>query len=88
MNFKDTHDLNNGMVKWPKDTDTSPSKEPECETPKFFGLAPLKPEGGSYSNDPVKPESKAFFTKEQLSHFERVNEFLLRDESWYLKDGE
>lgn len=24
MNFKDTHDLNNGMVAWPKDTDTSP----------------------------------------------------------------
>ena len=24
MNFKDTHDLNNGMVAWPKDTDTTP----------------------------------------------------------------
>ena len=27
MNHKDTHDLNNGMVAWPKDADTSP-KDP------------------------------------------------------------
>tara|TARA_R110002126_G_scaffold205300_1_gene352545 strand:- start:785 stop:1279 length:495 start_codon:yes stop_codon:yes gene_type:complete len=32
MNHKDTHDLNNGMVTWPKDADTSPKDQ---KTPVF-----------------------------------------------------
>ena len=79
MNHKDTHDLNNGMVTWPKDADTSPKdqKTPVFEPTYTHVTYPL-------GDVQVTDEARECL-KRSLEQAPKHNDKLLAPNQWFIK---